>query len=354
MGICILASACTPGTPGDGKTRAEEPSFVVSFDGLGLRAEPGPEGAVLRRLAAGARLSDLGQVSDFTTAIRLGGIAYNEPWLYVRTRSGEQGWVYAGGLEFGGQDGGAALPPRLLEKRLQTLFGPATTDRMAAYRLAFEGVETADSFAQVYREGVALRDECIRQLQTAGNRSPESPSPDLFWLQEALPGFIPQLVAEKTSYYLFADYRQWRKSARHTPETDDDAFVDLCLAAFPEDSIEFFFPAWTIQTSDYGGHSLLGRGIHHRLLRQMDKALAQSDRFRPEIEALKKKILTDVTSPDVTYWEPVDRIVRELEAILAQPPACLLRNDRIALEGRLDQFRDPASSGIVANQRAGE
>ncbi|MBK7338543.1 MAG: hypothetical protein IPJ00_21435 [Saprospirales bacterium] len=66
------------------------------------------------------------------------------------------------------------------------------------------------------------------------------------------------MVAEGTVYTLFADYGAWRRRAEETEGKEDDAFFDLCIRFFPEDSIAYFFPAYFIQTWDYGGTACWG------------------------------------------------------------------------------------------------
>ncbi|MBK6950278.1 MAG: SH3 domain-containing protein [Haliscomenobacter sp.] len=85
-GFSCRKQAPAPESPAELETVVDV--FTVNVDGLQLRAAPGPEGKVIRGLQLGERLTDLGEVSDFTTAVQLRGIAFNEPWLKVKTERG--------------------------------------------------------------------------------------------------------------------------------------------------------------------------------------------------------------------------------------------------------------------------
>ena len=352
MGWLLLVSACQADReplppPADGDR------LVVGLEGLYLRAVPGPEGSPLRALPVGTPLEDLERVSRFTTRITLQGRAMNEPWLYVRTDDGTEGWVYGGVLHF------VDLPEErrqalLRRKRLAALFDASFADSLAAYRALYEAATTDTALQRAYRRGRHLRETLVEGLQQRAPAETSEELPDLFWLSAFFPGFVPQRVAEGTDYYFFADYGDWLQRAHRTGGKADDAYFELCVAAFPEDSIEYFYPAWTIQTWDYGGHSLLGRGIHRSLLRQADRRLAGDSPFAAEVQTFVDQLIDDITAPQNSYWEDTSLIVRELEEILTDSIACLKPRDQIALEGRLEQFRAPNAYDLRVNLRAGE
>ena len=108
-----------------------------------------------------------------------------------------------------------------------------------------------------------------------------------------------------------------------------------------------------MQTWDRSGHSLLGRGYHEKLILEMDRILLQSGLFAAEVNRIKRTLLDDILSPQNTYWETEEKIVAEMERILAQAHPCLSQKDLIALEARKEQFRLPYSHGIKTNVKAG-
>lgn len=326
--------------------------LITNIEDVRLREAPGENSKVLSSLPKGTVLYDLGEVSDFTTKVQLRGIQFDEPWLKVRTEDGTAGWVYGGSLHFTMNDP-SKLATLLMEKRLQTLFGKLLADSIRAYRQDFQAVQSAQGFAAIYRKGTTLRDTMVGLMEARILVGDLDERPDLFWLEQAMPGFVPQLVAEGTIYYLFWDYKQLNISAKATPETTDDNFVNLAMAIFPEDSIEFFYPVWFIQTWDYGGSSLLGRGLHDKMLAKMDEALQKSDLFAPEIMEWKSLLVNDITDFNVTYWEAKEKIVAELDTIVTANYKILTAADKIALQTRRKQFKMPVENKIQVNQQSG-
>lgn len=326
--------------------------LVVVANQLRLREQPGENGAVLKTISKGETLYDLEEVSNFSTRIELEGKAYNEPWLKVETSEGESGWVYACPLFFQMEKPGK-LSGFLMEKKLEMLVGQYNAQRLKIYKESYYNVNTAAGFASVYKTGRNLRDTLVTMLETKVEPEPDNRMPDLFWLNQTFPGYLPQLVAEGSAYYLFEDYREFLQLANKTPGTEDDEFLEVCLTAFPEDSIEYFYPAWKIQTWDYGGHSLLGRGIHDAMLSKLDKLLKKSDLFLEQIDDMRQDILNDMTGSYVTYWETSDKILEEIDAILKADYELLSDQDKIALETRKGQFENLEESDIEVNHKSG-
>jgi len=330
----------------------EATTFVVNIDRLRMRSTAGEDGEVIKELEKGAILYDQGEVSDFTTRIKLRGITFDEPWLKVATEDKVVGWIYAGAIHLGTTPD-SKLAKRLREKRLLTLFGSDGAARMAAYRTSFHSANTAEQVLASYQEGRLIREQFVDVLEEKINTAETQVQPDLFWLEEAIPGFIPQLVAEGTIYYLFEDYRQWIKKAKATKELVDDQFVEFKIQAFPADSIEYFYSAWQIQTWDYGGSSLLGRGFHYSLLQAADALLQANHPLTGEIKQVKSEIIEDILQPSTTFWESKEKILIEMDNILQADLAVLDKNDKIALSARRQQFDDPEANEIKVNVRSG-
>jgi len=324
----------------------------VNIDYLRMRAEPGETGAVLHTFNQGDVLYDLGEASSFTTRIKLRGIEFDEPWILVEDKEGNQGWVYAGGLDFQLQNQ-SATARRLMQYRLQAVFGEALADSVRSYRERYLAAADSRTFAQAYQFGMLLRDTLNHILVNKVEIQDYDRLPDLFWLKEALPGFIPQLVAEGTLYQLFANYKDMASRAARTSGKEDDLFIELCINIFPQDSIEYYFPGWFLQTWDYGGHSELGKGVHFSLLDRMNRILAQEDLFAAEIEAYKERLIDDITNADNSYWYPQDAILKELNQIQEADFGLLEDRDKAALEVRTRQFENPDANQIKLNVRSG-
>lgn len=315
-----------------------------------LREQPGPASRELLSLAPGTPLAETGRVSSFVTPFELDSQLFIAPWIEVRTRNGETGWLLAG----------QALPvdqaPTDWFLRLEMLcfWGPALTQRRDAWLERQNEVRDDDAFAAGYREAVALRDTLMLHLARRAEPNEADFDIDYSWVGEALPGFVYQRVAGNTQPHAFADYRVWMHHALATNGEHDDTFIRVCLQAFPADSIESFFPAWTIQTGDNTGSSQLGLGRHLHVLRAVDAALTAGDLFAPELNALKNRVLADILDQDNTYWQPADKILAELTAIESADLRCLDERDRLALDARRKMFEAVEENGIRVNLRAGE
>jgi hypothetical protein len=332
---------------------AKPAKMVVNIDHLRLRDAPGEKGQEIGRLKKGTILYDLGEVSDFTTRVQLRGIWFDEPWLKVKTEQNLEGWVYGGAVNFD-IDNPTALSKMILEKRLQTFFGKGLTLRLNRYKSDFDSLKTSNDFVGNLREGLKLRDTLTTILENRITITDNyNQIPDLFWIENAIPGYVTQLVAEGTIYYIFQDFRQLQRKALVTKGEEDDDFVALNLMVYAADSVEYFFPSWFIQTWDYGGCSLLGKDIHLKILKNIDQILNKSDLFAPEIKRIKDQLIDDITNKNVEYWENVDEIRSELDAIIAANFKVLTNEDMIALKVRRQQFEYPTENGIKLNFRSG-
>lgn len=359
--ICLLLISCSsktdtsseaPDTQANQELAGTRLPLRVNIDYLRLRAAPGETGSVLFTFNQGDILYDLGEASSFTTRIKLRGIEFDEPWILVEDDKGNKGWVYAGGLDFELQNQ-SGTAQRLMQYRLQAVFGDALADSIRSYREAYRAAADSRTFARAYQTGMHLRDTLNHILVNKVEIQDYDRLPDLFWLREALPGFIPQLVAEGTLYQLFANYKDMAARAARTSGQEDDRFMALCLKIFPQDSIEYYFPGWFLQTWDYGGHSELGKGVHFDILDRMNKILAEDQLFEVEIEAFKTRLLDDITNAENSYWYPKDAILKELNQIQNASFGLLDDRDKTALEVRLRQFENPEANGIKLNMRSG-
>lgn len=239
-----------------------------------------------------------------------------------------------------------------LQNELQGVVGENWAEQTINYQQQFQTSEQLTSIHAIYQSGINLRDTLVLRIEDYTETGSEEGLPDLFWLKEVLPGYVPQVVAEGTAYYLFNDYRQWERIARQTNDLLDDAFVELNIELYPEDSIEYFYPAYFLQTWDYGGSSLLGRGIHTSLLNTMERHWGDSTQqmFRAEVLAEKERLLNDILeSTDGGYWESQENILNELSEIISTDFKVLTKNDKIALRQRQKQFQQPKKNNILIN-----
>ncbi len=357
LALAALA-ACRQQTPpdtGDDATTRKTTALVqfqTAVADLRLRETPGEKGEIVATLPKGAFLDDLGEVSDFTTRVTLRGITYDEPWIKVKTSTGQEGWVYGGGLNF---DAGRSSKTAdvLLQKRALSILGEDMVKRLRAHQRDFAAIRTEQDFARVLNESMGLRDTLVKVLGKRIRPGSAEQLPDMFWIGAFFTGYQPQVVAEGTAYYLFCDYRQWAAPARRTSGPQDDMFLDLQFTAFPEDSIEYFFPAWQIQTWDYGGSSLLGKGVHKSVLAKIEAQSTPNGLFEPLLAKMKSNLVNDITNAETSFWYPAAEALKELDAVIAANYKVLAQADKVALSTRRKQLEDPQKNKIEVDQRGG-
>ncbi|MBC7775727.1 MAG: hypothetical protein H7246_09845, partial [Phycisphaerae bacterium] len=105
--------------------------------------------------------------------------------------------------------------------------------------------------------------------------------------------------------------------------------------------------------SDSESASQLGTGQHLKMFRQIDLDMESGPLFAPPLESFKERVLEDIFGKNVHYWQPQEKILEELEQILAHPPKCLNARERETLGIRRKMFEDPVGNGIVVNLRSG-
>ena len=75
-------------------------TLYVTADSLNMRIAPHLDSVVVARLPRAEAVAFYGLRTSFRQKININNTIKNEPWVYIRTRTGREGWVYAGGLTF--------------------------------------------------------------------------------------------------------------------------------------------------------------------------------------------------------------------------------------------------------------
>lgn len=327
--------------------------FETAVADLRLRETPGEKGVIVATLPKGARLDDMGEVSDFTTRVTLRGITFDEPWIKVKTSTGQVGWVYGGGLIFDASQNSPATRT-LLQKRATAMLGQPLVESINQHRRNWAAARSEADLARLLEQSTALRDTLNEVLERRIPPTSAEEMPDMFWLSELFTGFQPQLVAEGTAYFLFLDYRQWLALSKKTKGVQDDIFMDLQITAFPDDSIEYFFPAWQIQTWDYGGHCMLGSGVCKDLLSKINAQSGPDALFEQPLQTMKTRIVSDLTQAETSFWHTASEAGSELDAILNAKFKVLTQADAVALSTLRERLKDPVKYGITTGQRNGQ
>jgi hypothetical protein len=327
-----------------------DPRQITVFNsGLRLFSSPGLEGRAIRALTRGEILYDLQQVSPFLTPLRLESRSYVEPWLQVRTKTGEVGWVY--GAVLYNEKGEAA--PQLPQKRLAALFGKSLQQKIKRYAQAFDAAKTDSELAQAYHAFREIVDSLALHTSFAVAVDPTYMLPNLFWMPGVLPGVVPQMSNNGDAYHFFAHFGVFREKAQQTQGQADDAFFDWCIQQFPQDSIEYLIPPYRIETELGQGSSLLGRGLHFRTIQQLDSLYRRKTPFELDLILLKNRCVDDITQSNPSFWEQRTKIIAELVQICHSDLVILTKADKIALETRLLQLEAPKKYGIKVDVQAG-
>jgi len=327
--------------------------IFVNTDGLRLRATPGENGKEIKKLSQDEEIKDLNESSTFTSKIKLDGVWYEEPWLNIETMDGVKGWVFAGAVRFKG-DTPSESTLALLEKRAKTIFGKEYFAKIAKYRELYKNASADKNIQAALKMGDSLRVDLENILLMKATVSEETGMiANLEWLDVLMPGYQASLVAEGTEYRLFKDFRQIKEKAKKTSGDADNQYVEYCMNYY-SDSIEYFFGKNYMLLSDVEGASLLGEGRHYELLKGINDC-EKNKLFQLEFTAFKNQLLDDIMGIyGTTYWQPLDKILAEIDKITKANFLILTKEDAIALVTRRSQFLSAKANNIVVNLRAGE
>lgn len=99
--IAPLDTSIQPINPEPNIEKVRAPILYITVNGVNMRAGPGLSHRIISRLQLYDEVEFLGEVSDSTQEIKLGeNLVANEPWVKVKTRKGQQGWVYGACVDY--------------------------------------------------------------------------------------------------------------------------------------------------------------------------------------------------------------------------------------------------------------
>lgn len=338
-------------------TEEEIPNFIKSStEGILLtissrqaiiRDEADPTAKEITRYSQGSTIDYLGELTTYTTLMRIQGIDHEEPWLKVKTMDGQTGWIYGGSVRFNGLSD-QKLSEMVFDKRLKKTFGEDLSSQIKIYQKEMRDLQTTAAFRMLYKRGAKLRDALEAQLNEKLKLSASDSLPDFFWLNESLSGFLVHLVDSGRVYQLYRDFAHWNRLAEATTEAEDNLLIAPFLVAYQTDSIEYSQPDWRLALSEEETYSLLGRGLHKATLDALQAALQGSNGFEQELNQLKNKLLDDI-SLSSDFWEDQDAILEELQAILDTEYEILGKEDLVELSARLKMLKNPDQYDLRTN-----
>lgn len=324
---------------------AETPPVLISdVEALRIRLEPGLESGELCQVDSGIVLEYAGEASSFLSTVSLRGKVTREPWLKVKACGGKTGWVYAGALRV---EEGSSLERLLAYAKLSAVAGKDLSDKAKAYAIKVGEAKDEKELEAAYVVCKELIDSVNAKLELSGVEADNS-GPGYEWLGKAIPGVVPEWVAEGTVLSLFVDYKQWESLAKATQGSQDDGFFSLAKGCF-EGGVDFYYPIWFMQTWDYGGTSLLGSGKHLEKVEAMSK-LSSATLYKKDLVGLKDLLVRDISESEY-YNYSQSKCVDELGKILSGKYAILNQNDLVQLNARLKQLE--SGKGVVFESMGG-
>lgn len=236
----------------------------------------------------------------------------------------------------------AAEPKAHSLEQLKQMYTPAERQVLERYRRDFNQVYTLGDWAELYRLAVSQRQVLAGPLSRAQEAWLTDPNPqaqpDFSWAEVFFPGMNLAYVAEGTQLELFVNYQDFAALARKTPSPEDDAFMRLMIKA--QGPSFSYYPKWFVQTWDYGGCSLAGKGIHQEVLKEMQNVLKLGPTFVPEIQDLKQDLLKDLTEGRF-FCQPKAAVRQEIKGLVGNP--LLDASEEQSLKKRLSELDQNAT-----------
>lgn len=320
-------------------------SLVVTTQQAIIRVAPSIEATEIARRSKGDSLLFTNRVSQFNTAMKLEGVAYNEPWLRVILEDNSMGWIYGACINFDARQQ-VQLKEKVLDQRAVALFGAPLAQQIAAYQKEVTSTSTLPAFRTLYSRAALLKDSLEQQMAIHVNSAQNLP--DFFWLNELMDGLLVHYIEEENKYYLFKDLRIWQSISKQTIAEQDDNFVEVLLATYPSDSIGFHLYGWELPLDSNTICSLLGSNIHSNILDKIEIALDSNGYFNTEINDLKQALIDDIAVAE-QYWLPLEPIQEELNQIIKKQYPFLSAGDRIALKTRRQLLQKHIENNIAIN-----
>ena len=326
-----------------GQSTENHSELIVVLDKIRLRDKAGLDGVELEQLTKGTKLTFLGEISNFTTKIMLRGIQYDDPWLKVQIKEGQEGWIYGGAVKFKSEETGETLKNVLITKRLQRLFGSSLVKKVEAYQQQYKKTTTEEEFVTLYRNNNTLAEDMNEKLLNFFHIEKLNKEgmdyPDLFWIDDPIPAMTLSLVGEGTIYQIYSNINDLSKKAKQTKGDLDDEFVAI-LNHMYDDAVAEGYPSWFLQTWDYGGYSLLGQGKHTSMLDKLEALSTKTTLFKDEIINMKNSVVSDIIDGQ-HYGETSETILNEIDAILNNNYSILTESDVIVIKNRRPMFVEP-------------
>ena len=85
---------------GQASSDAASTRLYITIDNLNMRDAPNLKGKIIDKLKLFDEVNFMNEVTDSTTKLSLGKVMADEPWVKIRNRQGQVGWVYGAGVSY--------------------------------------------------------------------------------------------------------------------------------------------------------------------------------------------------------------------------------------------------------------
>lgn len=204
--------------------------LTVSLNTVNMRIEPNMNSGVVAKLAHGSKLIWQHKVSKTTSPVRLRGVRYSDPWLYVKNGQEQDGWVYAATVEVQTTTKeGKNLSLRLMSGRINSFFDEASIQSLITYQNDYIKAQTSEQMIKNSVAGEDLKGRLNKILRKKIHVDPKS-KPDVSWLDRVMPGYKYVYDEKKKTYQLVADYAEMLVKAQQTKGDEDDKAFQQAMA----------------------------------------------------------------------------------------------------------------------------
>jgi hypothetical protein len=323
------------------QTNADGLLLVVSTQVAIVRDAADIGALEISRFRKGDTLLFANQISAHTLSMKLEGVPYDEPWLRVYlpakpNQPSAMGWIYGGSLQFVNLLD-VQVRELVIDRRIRSVLGEKWLNPLASYRRQMQQIQTSTAFEMMWQRSGAIADslENIINNITEQQLRNRDTLPNFFWLNDVLDNsLLIHWVEDHQRYYLWRDLRYWQQKSLMTAEDADDEFVRTQIMGYAADSIEFWLPDWQIYL-DKEVCSMLGSGLHRRILDSAQVALSRDTLFAPHYIQCKDELMIDIINSRF-FWLPAAQAQAEIDSLLLN--SLLSRADRISLQARRTQL----------------
>ena len=339
--VVALLSNCQPEVPMD---QADNNLPVFLGEKLStltnVTAYARPHEEPLAQLPPGTQLLFTGLVSSRLYTSYYQQDTLTQPYLQIQLTPQQTAWVFGHPAYF-------SLTEKPLawewNNRLRSVLPTEAFNRYRELAIIWDQEDQASILLLSFQATRSLRNELTRSLA-------DYPTLSLAEAQDLLPGCLAYQDHHQLSWWI--DFNAWQTRSTTTAAPDDDALFNFYQThIYPPDGIEYRFPAWSFPVSPTQAHSLLGRGIHLRILEQLDSLNQQYPLATTEWQYLCKLLVDEVSDPQTTFWEDYPLIRKELQALVKFRGSLLLPEQRNYLAHCLKNLADPAQQRKRVNFR---